>query len=200
MNVPSPSKNIKGYLLSKRISYECKMSCKELLTKFYWFAFGLWVNYPRYLVLWTATEDILAGSLLSTPVVLIFFTVPDIFSKAVVSPWILKRISFLPAFILYSFMLVAIILIFVFVNIVNVRLAGMCVLGLSNGLGTIAAAKLLGFNRDYTALTQSGGNFATALASISYTGKYLVHVNCPFSRGVKKSSRLSFFESRSAAI
>ncbi|KXJ21381.1 hypothetical protein AC249_AIPGENE19617 [Exaiptasia diaphana] len=152
-----------------RAYQQTKMSCKDRITKFYWFSFGLWVNFQRYVMLWVATEDILAGSLQSTAIVMIAFTVPDIFSKAVSSPWIVKRISFRPAFILYSSMLVAIQLIFVFVNIVNVRLAGMCVLGFANGLGTITAAKLLGFYSDSAGVYISGDNCGSVVASLLYT-------------------------------
>ena len=150
------------------------MNCKDCSKIVCWFGFGLWVYFPTLVLLWIANEDILAGSLQSSAIVQIAFTVPEILSKAIVSPWVVERISFLQAFIIHGSVFLIVQLSFVFVNIINFRLACLCVLGFAQGMGSIAAAKLLGFYGESAGVYQSGATCSSVVASFTYTGKYLI--------------------------
>jgi len=131
------------------------------------FMLGIWVFLPSLVVMWTATEDILAGSTLSTTVILVSFSVPDILSK-VCSPLIVNRIPFICSMIVQSLLSAGSLVIIVLVD------NGVVTLGFAYGYGIITCLRMAAYfdnADDVSSAFVSGSTLAATVASIGYTGK-----------------------------
>jgi phage-related holin len=149
------------------------------VTTFYFFALGILTNFPSMVIIWIAIEDILAGTLWSTTIVLIVFSVPDILSK-VVSPSIVSRISFRSSFVLLTLLFVGSIVLLVAIDDVRLRIVGVGVLGIGNGFAIITCVRMLAYYEQAELLAnayQSGTNASVFLASLGYTGESLTCLN-----------------------
>lgn len=145
---------------------------REQLSPFYFFQLGFWSNTPVIVVIWIAIDDILAGTLWSTPVLLIAVSIPDILAKAF-SPAVISRISFHLSFTLLTILLVVSILLLVIIDDVRVRIAGVTVLGLANGFTIITCVRMLVYYDTAELLAnayQNGRQCSIFLTSIGYTG------------------------------
>jgi MFS family permease len=145
---------------------------KSYVTTFYFFSLGLSSYIPPMVVVWIAIEDLLAGSLWSTTIVLITYSIPDILSK-VISPSIANRISFRSSIVLLTFLFIGSIVLVVVIDDVRLRIVGVGVLGLANGLAVIVCVRMLAYYEQAELLAnsyQNGTNFSTFFASFGYTG------------------------------
>ncbi|XP_031574578.1 uncharacterized protein LOC116308325 [Actinia tenebrosa] len=145
---------------------------RQQLSTFYFFLMGLSANIIPMVVIWIAVDDILAGTLWSTTVLLIAFSIPDILAK-VVSPVIINRITFHLSFALLTILMLASILLLVLIDDVRVRIAGVTVLGLANGFAVITIVTTLSYFETAALLAnayQNGRQCSLFLASLGYTG------------------------------
>ncbi|XP_031557175.1 battenin-like isoform X2 [Actinia tenebrosa] len=121
---------------------------------------------------WLAVEDILCGVLLPSTVILISFSFADMLSKCL-SPSIVRRISFTSSFVFLTALLSGSVVLIVAVDDVRVRIAGVGLLGLSNGYNRITSVRMLAYYEKAELLAsayQYGINFSTFLTSIGYLG------------------------------
>jgi hypothetical protein len=149
----------------------------HLLTTLCFFSLGLWLAFPTLVILWLATEDILAGTLLSTTVVVVSFSVSDVASK-VLSPLVVSRIAFYLSIILTAMIFVGSIFLIVFVDNVNFRIVGVSLVGFANGLAVITCMRMLAYYDKAGLLASAyvnGTNASKVIASIGYTGKYVIN-------------------------
>ena len=123
-------------------------------------------------VILAAIEDILSGTLLSSAVVLIAYSIPDTTGK-VLCPLIITRISFTSSMVLSTIMMAGSIVLIVVFD-VNLRIFGVVCLGLSNGLASITCYKMIAYYdeaEDIAAVYTYGSNISTFLGSFGYTGE-----------------------------
>ena len=139
---------------------------------FCFFSLGMWIFFTPALVCWIALEDILAGTLWSSTVVLIVFSIPDIIAK-VLSPYVVTRISFHCAFFLLTLLLVGSYVLLVVIDDVRIRMVAVGVLAFGLGFGMIVGARMLAYyeHADVHANAFCNGvNFSAFGASLVYTG------------------------------
>ena len=142
---------------------------------FCFFSLGMWIFFTPAIVFWMAVEDILAGTLWSSTVVLIVFSIPDILAK-VLSPYVVTRISFRCAFFLLTLLLVGSYVLLVVIDDVRIRMVAVGVHGFGYGFGIVVGARMLAYYEHadvHANAFQNGGNYAVLGASLVYTGEYL---------------------------
>ena len=125
-------------------------------------------------------EDLLSGTLLSSTVVIISYSFPDILSK-MFSPYMVKRISFQWSIALMTLLFVVSLLIIVVAEDVRLRIVGVFVIGIANGIAVITCVRMLAYyeqSRVLASAYQNADNAAMFLASLGYTGnlKYITYV------------------------
>lgn len=146
---------------------------KHLLTVFYFFSLGLWTTIIPMVIVWVAIEDILAGSLLSTTVLIISFSVPDIISK-IFSPYLVNRISFQWSFALLTLLFVGSLIVIVVGKDIETRIIGVSIHGLANGFAVITCVRMIAYYNQAHVLAnayQNGTNASVFVASLAYTGQ-----------------------------
>lgn len=124
-------------------------------------------------IIWVAIEDILAGSLLSTTVLIISFSVPDIISK-IFSPYLVSRISFQWSFALLTALFVGSLIIIVLGKDIEIRIIGVSIHGLANGFAVITCVRMIAYYNPAHVLAnayQNGTNASVFVASLAYTGQ-----------------------------
>ncbi|KAK3748619.1 hypothetical protein QZH41_005353 [Actinostola sp. cb2023] len=144
---------------------------KNRLTSLCFFAMGFWMSVLVFTISWIATEDLLAGTTWSTTIVLIGFSVPELFSK-VLSPIIVRRIPFLCSMIVLTVMLAGSLLIIVLVEDVTLRIIGVGFLGNAYGFGLVTCYQMLAYYdnaEDLASTFKFGINMSTFFASLGYT-------------------------------
>ena len=149
-------------------------NCSHRFLTLWFFMLGLLVYLPVAEVIWVASEDILSGSILSTPVILLVFSVLDILSKSC-SPILVVRIPFTCAMVLQSCLTAAALLIIILGHNVNMRILGVAVLALPYGLGVVTCLRMAAYYESADILGSAfvlGSNVSTFVASIVYTGKF----------------------------
>ena len=147
--------------------------CSQRFLTFWFFMLGLLVYLPVAEVIWVASEDILSGSILSTPVILLVFSVLDILSKSC-SPILVVRIPFTCSVVLHSCLTAAALLIIVLGHNANMRILGVAMLALPNGLSAITCLRMAAYYESADILGSAfilGNNVSAFVASIVYTGK-----------------------------
>lgn len=150
---------------------------KTCLTAFCFFSFGLWYSFVRY-VLVLATEDILSGTLLSSTIVLISYSVPDVTAK-VLSPFIVRKISFCASFTLFVIFMSLAMLLLVVIENPYFRISAAILCGFCNGFGTIMFSRMFPYYDEIeknVSYFQMGANCSAMIASLFYTGKYICSV------------------------
>jgi len=128
-----------------------------------------------FTISWVATEDVLAGTTWSTTIILIVFSVPEVFSK-VLSPIIVRRIPFLCSMIVLTVMLAGSLLIIVLVEDVTLRIIGVAFLGSAYGFGVVTCYQMLAYYDnadDLASAFKLGMNMSACFASLGYTGIYI---------------------------
>ena len=139
---------------------------------FCFFSIGLWSYFTPALVSWIALEDILAGTLWSSTVLLVVFSIPDILVKAL-GPYIFTRISFRCAYVIFILLLVGSYVLLVVIDDVRIRMIAVGVLGVGNGFGLIAGERMLAYYEHadvHANAFHNGENYAVLGASLVYTG------------------------------
>ena len=145
----------------------------DRMSLFCFFSIGLFQFLTPAVVISSAIEDILSGTLLSSAVVLIAFSIPDITGK-VFSPLIITRISFTSSMALFTIMMAGSTVLIVVFD-VNLRIVAVVCLGFSNGFASMTSLKMLAYYdeaEDLAAAYQNGCNVAMFLGSFGYTGEY----------------------------
>ena len=139
---------------------------------FCFFSLGMWILFTPSLVSWIAVEDILAGTLWSSTVVLIVFSILDAIAK-VLSPYVVTRISFRCTFFLLTLLLVGTYVLLVVIDDVRIRMVAVGVLGFCYGFGMIVGARMLAYYEHadvHANAFHNGVNASTLGASLVYTG------------------------------
>ena len=149
--------------------------CRDRCLCFCFFMIGLSFFLPNVVVMWIATEDILAGSNLSTSVIILSFSLPDIFSKFF-SPSLVSRVPFTFSMVLQSLLTLGALLMIILPHNVDLRIAGVAMLGLPYGFGAITCLRMSAYYDNADSLSGAfvfGSNVATFVASIGYTGRFI---------------------------
>ena len=149
--------------------------CRDRCLVFCFFMMGLLHFLPNIVVMWIATEDILAGSNLATSVIMLSFSLPDIFSKFF-SPSLVSRVPFTFSMVLSSLLTVGSLLMITLPHNVDLRITGVAMLGLPYGFGIITCLRMSAYYDSADSLSGafvSGSNVASFVASISYTGMFI---------------------------
>ena len=166
----------------RRMRLECRkqlidnmdFDCSHRFLTLLFFMLGLVVFLPISEVMWVASEDILSGSILSTPVIFLVFSVVDMLSK-VCSPFLVVRIPFTCSMVLHSFLTAAALLIIVLGHNVDMRILGVAMLAWPYGLGVITCLRIAAYYESADILSSAfilGTNVSAFVASIVYTGKF----------------------------
>ena len=136
------------------------------------FCYGTTQAFPRVIII-MATQDIVAGTLIQSGVLLILYSCADMLAK-ICTPSLIRKISFLVTIILAGLVwLIAYILIVAADNVV-VRLVGVCLIGIGNGFAKSVLMLLLGYydeiDKNSTAFIL-GQSVSNLLGAFLYTGK-----------------------------
>jgi len=120
-----------------------------------------------------ATEDLVAGTLVASTVVIIAYSSTDAVVK-VLSPFIIRNISFLASMIVSTVLLLTANVLIVVIDDVNVRILGAVFCGCANGYGVVMTLRMMAYYdriEQNASAFQIGGNCSKLLASVFYTGE-----------------------------
>lgn len=132
---------------------------------------GLWSRFPPTVITYAA-EDILVGTLWSTTVVLLVFSIPDIIAN-VTSPYIINRISFRSTYALLTLILVGSYALLVVIDDVRIRMVAVGFIGMYLGCGIVTGMRMLSYYDDaevYANAFENGSTISTIAVSLVYTG------------------------------
>ena len=130
------------------------------------------MTFSRIMVVYLAIEDIFAGTLIPSTVVIISFTVSSAISK-MVSPFIVRNISFRTSIFWSSILLTISNITVVAIDLVELRIAGVILFGIATGWAVIAVAQMMpcfGAVEELASAFQTGNNFAALITSCLYLG------------------------------
>ncbi|XP_028515386.1 battenin-like [Exaiptasia diaphana] len=135
------------------------------------FCYGTAQVLPRVILL-MATQDILAGTLIQSGIEIILFNCSDTLAR-VCSPCLIRKISFLITIILAGLFWFIAYALFLAADDVVVRLGGVCIFGIGNGLANSVLMLLLGYydeiDKNSTAFIL-GQSMSNVLGAFLYTG------------------------------
>ena len=133
---------------------------------------GIFQNIPIYL-LYIATEDIVAGTLIQSSVVVSLFSTGDILTK-LCSPFLIQRFHLSSTVVLSALMWLTSWVLIVVGEDAVVRLAGVIAVGILNGLLITIVMTLLSLYQDIERNASAysiAGNATTFLTGFLYTSK-----------------------------
>ena len=138
------------------------------------FGYSIAYSVPRVIIT-IAIEDIVAGTLIQTSVLLILFTSAGTLAK-ICSPFLIRKISFLLSIVVVSVVwLISYMLVVAFDSVI-LRLVGVFSYGIGNGLANVLILLLLGYYQEIdknTSAHKLGLAVSNLLGALLYIGKYI---------------------------
>lgn len=153
------------------------MECSKLPTFICFLSLALLITFPPTVIVMIATEDLVAGTLIPSTVVVLTYSITDVIVK-IFCPFIIRRVSWLASIIITTMLFLISTSLVVVIDDVRVRLLGVALIGAANGYGMVLILKMIPHYSEVeknTSAFQVGANISKLTASLVYTGRFAVY-------------------------